>query len=159
MIEATYTQNGNELTMNTTIYKTESNVYETVSEAEKQRDAVPEGGFKRNEMVTLVAERKSGQQADNGRGFVWSNYDSAHPRYRELTDKHPCIKEAVLQMQSAIDRTPFKGVIGVGIREYGSTVWVYRTYVSARRFVNRVKAYSERYEELRKHLVPTQFIE
>jgi hypothetical protein len=159
MVEATYTQNGNELTMNTTIYKTESNVYETVSEAEKQRDAVPEGGFKRNEMVTLVAERKSGQQADNGRGFVWSNYDSAHPRYRELTDKHPCIKEAVLQMQSAIDRTPFKGVIGVGIREYGSTVWVYRTYVSARRFVNRVKAYSERYEELRKHLVPTQFIE
>lgn len=171
MVEATYTQNRNELTMNTTIYKTESNVYETASEAEKQRDAVPEGGFKRNEMVTLAAVRKSVQksirnsvygmrgQAVNGRGFVWSNYDSTHPRYRELTDKHPCIKEAVLQMQSAIDRTPFKGVIGVGIREYGSAVWVYRTYVSTRRFVNRVKAYSERYKELQPFLAPAQFIE
>ena len=72
---------------------------------------------------------------------------------------HPAVKEAVLEMQAAIDRTPFKGVIGVRIREVESIIWVFRSYSSTRRFVNRVKAYSESYERLRKHLVPTQFTE
>lgn len=96
----------------------------------------------------------------NAREEIMSNnYNSNHPRYRELMDAHPAVKEAVLEMQAAINRTPFKGVIGVGIREYGAIIWVFRNYSSTRRFVNRVKAYSESYERLRKHLVPTQFTE
>jgi hypothetical protein len=96
----------------------------------------------------------------NAREEIMSNnYNSNHPRYRELMDAHPAIKEAVQEMQNAIDRTPFKGVIGVGIRECGADIWVLRNYTSTRRFVNRVNAYSESYEKLRKHLVPTQFVD
>lgn len=89
----------------------------------------------------------------------YGSYNSSHSRYHELMEMHPAVKEAVLKMHAAIDRTPFKGVIGVGIREAGSFIWVFRSYPSTRRFVNRVKAYSESYERLRKHLVPTQFTE
>lgn len=119
---------------------------------------LPSGGFKRNEMVVLSATGKSKQNQDIGRGFVWRDYSNDHPRYCELIETHPAVKEAVLEMQAAVDRSPFKGVIGVGIREYGATIWVFRNYASSYRFVNRVKAYSESYERLRKHLVPTQFI-
>ena len=172
MVEATYVQNGNELTMNTTIYKTESNVYETVSEAEKMR-AVPEGGFKRNEMVFVTSDRtrvafnksqlsmadKELKQKLNDLGLTVHDYTSSDPEYRALIEAEPCVKEAVMQMQSAIDRSVFKGVIGVGIQVSGEVVYVHRYYISTKRFGNRVKAYSERYEELRKHLVPTEFIE
>ena len=89
----------------------------------------------------------------------YGSYNSSHSRYHELMEMHPAVKEAVLEMQTAIDRTPFKGVIGVGIREVGSIVWVFRNYSSTRRFVNRVKAYSEHYKELRPFLAPTQFID
>lgn len=89
----------------------------------------------------------------------YGSYNSSHSRYHELMEMHPAVKEAVLEMQAAIDRTPFKEVIGVRIREVGSIIWVFRSYSSTRRFVNRVKAYSESYERLRKHLVPTQFTE
>lgn len=159
MVETTYSQNGNELTMNTTIYKTESNVYETVSEAKKRSDAVPEGGFKPNEMIVLTASQKLNRDSLYGTHTSYGSYSSGHPRYRELMELHPAVKEAVQEMQNAIDRTPFKGVIGVGIRECGANIWVFRNYVSARRFVNRVKAYSERYKELRPFLAPTQFID
>lgn len=113
----------------------------------------PEGGFRPNEVAVLTAGQKS-----NKRVFVGNNYNSDHPRYQELMEMHPSVKEAALEMQAAIDRTPFKGVIGVGIREAGPIIWVFRNYSSTRRFVNRVKAYSESYERLRKHLAPTQFI-
>ncbi len=119
---------------------------------------LPSGGFKRNEMAILSATRKPEQNQDIGRGFVWRDYSNDHPRYRELIETHPAIKEAVLEMQAATDRSPFKGVIGVGIREFGATIWVYRNYRSVIRFVNRVKAYSESYKRLRKHVAPIQFI-
>lgn len=120
-------------------------------------EILPSGGFKRNEMVVLGTTKTP----DNRwlYGFPYGNYNSSHSRYHELMEMHPAVKEAVLEMQAAIDRTPFKGVIGVGIREYGAIIWVFRNYSSTRRFVNRVKAYSESYERLRKHLVPTQFTE
>lgn len=173
MVEATYTQNGNELTMNATIYKTESTVYETVSEAEKQRDAVPEGGFKRNEMVFVTSDRtriafnksqlsmadKELKQKLNDLGFTVHDYTSSDPEYRALIEAEPCVKEAVMQMQSAIDRSVFKGVIGVGIQVSGEVVHVHRYYISTKRFGNRAKAYSERYKELRPLLTPSQFIE
>lgn len=165
MIEATYTQNGNELTMNATIYKTESTVYETVSEAEKQRDAVPEGGFRRNEMVILAAVRKSVQKSIRnsvygmrGQAAKLKRYTNKDAEYQSLIEKHPELKATVTEMQTAIDNSVFKGTIGVGIGDYGATIAVYRYYISTKRFGNRANAYSERYKELQSHLAPSMFI-
>lgn len=110
------------------------------------------GGFIPNEVAVLTGTQKLDMSSLCG--FPYGTYSSDHPRYRELMEEYPPIKEAVLEMQSAIDRSPFKGVIGVGIRESGATFWVFRNYSSTKRFVNRVKAHSESYERLRKHLVP-----
>ena len=111
-----------------------------------------EGGFRPNEVAVLTGTQKLDMSSLCG--FPYGTYSSNHPRYHELMEEYPPIKEAVLEMQAAIDRSPFKGVIGVGIRESGATLWVFRNYSSTRRFVNRVKAYSESYERLRKHLAP-----
>jgi hypothetical protein len=82
-------------------------------------------------------------------------YTNKNSEYWSLIEKHPELKAAVTEMQTAIDNSVFKDAIGVGICDYGATIAVYRYYLSTKRFVNRAKAYSERYKELRPHLTPS----
>lgn len=148
MIEATYTQNGNELGMNTTIYKPKSSVYETISEAEKERLEKPRKNLMQNSVYGM-----------HGQVSKFKHHTNKDPEYWSLIGKYPELKTAVTEMQTPIDNSVFKGTIGVGISVYGTTIAIYRYYISTKRFGNRAKAYSERYKELQPFLVPTQFIE
>lgn len=80
------------------------------------------------------------------------------PEFFEVLNKYPELKEAALKMQTAIKNSVFSDIFYVHVSVGSSSILIHRAHESTIRMLNRIKAYSERYEELRPHLKSISFI-
>ena len=142
-----------------TTTSTQISLKKTTMNENTQASIFPEGGLRRNEMVILKAFQKFNNNSvyrcrAPAVPFITSRrYTDKDPEYFGTLDKYPELKEAEQSMRTAINNSVFTDLIDVKV-SVGNTgmVGIHRVYKSTIRMLNRIKAYSERYEELSPHL-------
>lgn len=154
-----------------TTTSTEISLKKTTMNENTQASIFPEGGFCRNEMAILKAEkqRKSDEWFDtclerlknpkmSSDGQIRLEYPaicrSERDRgFEKLIDINDSLKSEVRRFQSVIRESVFKGVLTTYVFVFAGKATVYFLY-SGHRTINRIKAYSELYKKLKTSLEP-----
>lgn len=154
-----------------TTTSTEISLKKTTMNENTQASIFPEGGFRRNEMVILKAEKqrksdewfdtclerlKNPKMSSNGEvqlEYIFIGRGEKDPGFDRLIRINDALKSAVGHFQNTIRSSVFKDVLITYVFVCADKADVYFMY-GGHRAKNRIKAYSELYKKLKTSLEP-----